>query len=153
MCWRHLPTVWLYSDDVLLRFACGAVEVEDLLASVREVFTEFGKVLTLRLNLSNTKVLMQGMGPWPPRLEGMSVAPDMGYLGALFGDVSAQEAYDKGVSIFEYRSTLISRMPLSIHEKVQLIHAWCYPLLQITGVAYSPPPPLVWSFGCVPPCA
>ena len=61
------------------------------------------------------------------------------YLGALFGDVSPAVAYKKSVSVFESRCLHISRMPLSAKERVQLVHTWCYPVLQVTSVALYPP--------------
>ena len=54
-------TMWLFSDDELLRLACASVETVDLLIAVRRVFSEFGEYTGL--HLSETKVLMQGMGP------------------------------------------------------------------------------------------
>ena len=89
---------------------------------MRAIFDEFGEYTGLRLNLTKTKVLMQGVGPWSSRLAGMSIVPWVKYLGALFGDVTAAEAYEKGLTVFESRCVLISRMPLSRKEKVQLIH-------------------------------
>ena len=111
------------------------------LHDVRAIFDEFGEYTGLWLNPTKTKVLMQGVGPWPSQLAGMSVVPLVKYLGALFGDVTAAEAYEKGSTVFESRCVLISRMPLSRQEKVQPIHTWCYPILQVWAVAYYPPPP------------
>ena len=91
------------------------------------------------------KYLMKGVGPWPSQLVGMSVVPWVNYLGALLGDVAAAEACEKGLAVFESRRVLISRMPLSRQEKVQLIHTWCYPVLQVSAVAYYPPPPVAGS--------
>ena len=36
-----------------------------------------------------------------------------------------------------------SLTPLSYEEKAQLIHTWCYPVLQVTAMAYYPPPSVV----------
>ena len=43
---------------------------------------------------------------------------------------------EKFVGVFE--SLHISRMPLSAKERVQLVHTWCYPVLQVTTVAFYP---------------
>ena len=61
------------------------------------------------------------------------------YLGALFGDVSPAEAYEKSVSTLVDRCLHASRMLLCSEERVQLVHTWCYPVLQATGVAFYPP--------------
>ena len=136
--------IWLYSDDALPRFPCASDKAEDRLHAVRAVFDEFGEYTGLSLNLFKTKILMQGVGPWPSQLAGMSVVPWVKYLGALFGGVAATEAYEKGLTVFESRCVLISCMPLSRQEKVQLVHTWCYPVLQVLAVAYYPPPPRWW---------
>ena len=54
-----------YSDDALLRFLCALDEAEDRLHAVRAIFDEFGEYTGLLLNLTRTKVLMQGVRPWP----------------------------------------------------------------------------------------
>ena len=107
-----------------------------LVPRMRLIFDEFGEHTGLHLNLTKTKVLIQGVGPWPSRPAGMSVVPCVKYLGALFGDITAAEAYEKGPTVFESRCVLISRKPLSRKEKVQLIHTWCYLVLQVLAVAY-----------------
>ena len=37
--------------------------------------------------------------------------------------------------LVEARCTLLSLMLLSLRGKVQLVHMWCYPVLQETAVA------------------
>ena len=101
-------------------------------------FSEFGEFTGFRLNLGKTKALVQRLGPWPARLAGIQVVPFVKYLGALFGDVTPEEAYEKSVCTFQSRCLHISRMPLSSKERVQLVHTWCYPVLQVTGVAFYP---------------
>ena len=51
-------------------------------------FSDFGDYSGLRLNLRKTKLLIQGMGPWPSQVAGVRVASSIKYLGALFGDVT-----------------------------------------------------------------
>ena len=63
----------------------------------------------------------------------------MKYRGSLFGDGTPEEAYEKPFSTFESWCLHTSRMPLCAKERVQLVHTWCYPVLQVTGVAFYPP--------------
>ena len=119
----------MYFDEALLRFC--------------SLFLEFSQYTSLRLNLSKTKARPQGVGPWPKKLADIAVVRSVKYLGALFGDVTPEVAFDKVVATSEHRCTLISRMPLSMAEeawqKVQIAHTWCYPILQVTAVAYYAP--------------
>ena len=84
-----------------------------MLLSVRAAFAEFGQYAGLRLNLTKTKVLLQGVGPWAARLAGMQVVCSVRYLGVLFGDVTPADAFDSALATVEARCTLLSRMPLS----------------------------------------
>ena len=133
--------VWLYSDDALLGFDCASsANNENLLYEVCSFFVEFGQYTGLCLNLSKTKALLQGVGPWLAVLSVVTVVSSVKYPGALFSDVAPGAAFDKAVASFEHRCTLISRMPLSMAEKVQIIYTWCHPVLKVTAVAYYPPP-------------
>ena len=119
--------------------SCSWTAQTQMVQSVLDDFTEFGAFTGLRLNLHKTKALMQGVGPWPVQLLGIQVVSSVNYLGALFGDVSPAEAYEKSVGVFESWCLHISRMPLSAKERVQLVHTWCCPVLQVTAVAFYPP--------------
>ena len=107
--------------------------MEGILLCVREAFAEFGQYTGLKLNLAKS--------PWLARVAGMQIVPSVRYLGALFGDVSPAEAFERALTTVEACCTLLSRMPLSQMEKVHLIHTWCHPVLQVKVVAYYPPPP------------
>ena len=82
---RHGFEVWLYSDDAMLRISCSWTILTQTVQSVLDDFSEFGAFTGLCLNLHKTKVLLQGVGPWPMRLSGIQVVSSVKYLGALFG--------------------------------------------------------------------
>ena len=105
---------------------------------MREAFAELGQYTGLKLNVAKTRLLLQGVGPWPPKVADLQVVPSVKYLGTLFGDVSALEAFEKALSIVELRCTLLFRMPLSQRKKVELVHIWCQLVLQVIAVAYYP---------------
>ena len=133
---RHGLEVWLYSDDALPRILCLWMVLAQTVQSVLDNFSEVGAFTSLRLNLRKTKALLQGVGLRLVQLSGIQVVSSVKYLGALFGDVSPAE---KVVGVFESMCLHISRMPLFAKERVQPVHTWCYPVLQVIGVAFYPP--------------
>ena len=87
--------VWLHSDDAFLRFCCESLSnMEELLSEVCSFFVEFGQYTSLNLNLTKTRALLQGMGPWPEKVVDIAVVSSVKYLGALFGDAMPDVAFD-----------------------------------------------------------
>ena len=135
----YRAAIWLYSDDALIRIVRPEESLVGDLRHLLDEFASFGEYTGLPLNLDKTKVLVQGLSVLNQTFAGLTVASYVKYLGALFGMVTASKAYEHCVGVFESRCVQISRMPLSRQQKVQLLHTWCYPVLQLIAVANYPP--------------
>ena len=131
-----------YADDLMIYIPISPSLIIQLLPNIMQVLKTYTKFVGLHINEDKSAFLLKGFWSDNQRKRltdrGIPIKAKVKYLGNLFGQVSAEEAYAPHLARAIVLAQFAAILPLTLPERAQVLQEWILPLLIYPARAYFP---------------